>query len=135
MNITITKNSEFNEAVQAMSNELRDNPGDSFAIEFKKLDKKMTITQQGAIHLYCENVASALNDAGLTVQMTMKHFRIPWSQMLVKELMYKSVLEMATSKKSTTEQTTIEPSDIYDVMNIHLSEKGIHVPFPSRGNL
>ena len=132
MKLQVTNFKDFNEAVQAMSEVLRNDPDAIFNLEFEKADKKMTPTQQGSLHLYCEHVASALNDAGMTVEMTMKHFNLPWSKMLVKELLWKQTLKLVNGKKSTMEQTTAEPSEIYDIVNLHLSTKGIHVAWPDR---
>lgn len=95
--------------------------------------KKHTDQQRKALHLFCELLAQALNDAGYTVQKTLRHdVEIPWSKTLVKELLWRPVQEAMTDKHSTTELDRMEPSQIYEVLNLHLGEKlGIHVPFPS----
>lgn len=132
MKTTVSTFRDFNEVVQEMSETVRNNPGASFNIEFEKADKQRTLSQNKALHLYCRWVAEALNDAGLTVAATMKNLEIPWTEHLVKELMWKAVLKLSTGKKSTTEETTIEHSDIYDIMGMHLADRGIIVPIPDR---
>ena len=77
-------------------------------------------------------LADALNDAGLDVQHTLRHdISLPWSGPAVKELIWRPVMIAMTEKDSTTQMDTIEPSQIYEVLNRHLGEKfGIFVPWP-----
>lgn len=57
---------------------------------------------------------------------------IPWNGTLIKELIYRPVMQAMTGHKSTTELNTVDPSEIYEVLNRHLGEKlKIHVPWPS----
>lgn len=92
-----------------------------------------TIQQNKALHLYCQQVADALNDAGLDVRATLKeNVEIPWSGYLVKDLLWRTIQKLQYGKKSTTELTVKDIDSVYDVMNRHLGERfGIHVPFPS----
>jgi len=94
---------------------------------------KRTTYQNKALHQYFENVANTLNDAGLDMKAVLKpEIDIPWSKSTVKEQLWRPIEKAMTGKESTTEMTTIELSDIYDVLHRHLSEKlGINVPFPS----
>lgn len=94
--------------------------------------KKHTDQQRKALHLFCELVAQALNDAGYTVQKTLRHdIDIPWTKDLVKELIWRPVQRAMTEKNSTTQLDRVEPSQIYEVLNLHLGEKlGIHVEWP-----
>ena len=95
--------------------------------------KQRTIQQNKSLHLFCDMLAQAFNDAGLDVQKTLRHdIEIPWNGTLVKELIWRPVQEAMTDKHSTTELDRIEPSQIYEVLSRHLGEKfGLHVPFPS----
>jgi len=96
----------------------------------KRLDKR-TVQQNRALHLYCKQVAEALNNAGLTVTMVLKP-EIQFSMVTVKEQMFKPILTALRGKESTTQMTSKEINDVYDVMNKALSQKfGIHVEFPS----
>ena len=95
--------------------------------------KQRTQAQNRSLHLYCTQVAEALNDAGYDVRATLKEgVEIPWSGYLVKDLLWRSIQKLQYGKASTTELTTKNIDSIYDVLNRHLGEKfGIHVPFPS----
>lgn len=94
--------------------------------------KQRTPLQNKSLHKYYALLSVALNEAGLDVQKTLRHdVEIPWNETLVKELIWRPVQEAMTDKYSTTELDRVEPSQIYEVLNRHLSEKfGIHVPWP-----
>ena len=94
--------------------------------------KQRTPTQNKSLHKFFELLADSLNDAGWNVQKTLRHdVEIPWNPALVKELIWRPVQEAMTNKHSTTKLDRLEPSQIYEVLNLHLGEKlGIHVPWP-----
>lgn len=88
--------------------------------------------QRKAIEVFCKNVAQVLNDGGLSVQVMLKSdVEVPWSQALVKEIMWKGIQKAMFNKKSTTELDTSEVTQIYEVFNRHMSEHGVFVEFPS----
>ena len=95
--------------------------------------KRRTNQQNRALHLFCKNTATVLNDAGYSVAKTLRHdVEIPWNATLVKELLWRVVQEAMTGKHSTTELNTVDPSEIYEVLNRHLGERlGVHVEWPS----
>ena len=95
--------------------------------------QQRSIAQNRALHLYCQQVADALNDAGYDVRATLKEgVEIPWSMILVKELLWKAVQKIQLGTKSTTEMTTKDIDVIYDTINRHMGEKfGINVMWPS----
>ena len=94
---------------------------------------KLTAKQRGALHLYCELLADALNSAGLDMKKTLKpEIDIPWTKDSVKRHLWKPILEAMTSKESTEDMDTIDPSSVYETLNRHLCEKfGVHVEWPS----
>lgn len=96
-------------------------------------EKRRTITQNAALHLYFRLVADALNEAGLDMKAVLNpDVQIPWSPQSVKAYMWKPILRIQLQKHSTTEMTTKEIDIVYDTMNRHLGEKtGIYIPFPS----
>lgn len=100
-------------------------------------DKSRTLTQNRALHKYCELLAGVLNDAGFEQRKVIEGmkagFDLPWSKESVKEWLYRPVMQAMTDKRSTTELDTVEPSKICDVLGRHLAEKyGITPPpFPS----
>ena len=99
--------------------------------------KPRTTAQNKALHKFFELLADSLNDAGWNVQKTLRHdVEIPWNPALVKELIWRPVQEAMTNKHSTTKLDRLEPSQIYEVLNLHLGEKlGIHVEWPCEETL
>ena len=82
-------------------------------------------------------LAEALNDAGLDCRVVMKpEAEIPWTASMVKDLLYRPIMEVMTDKHSTTELDRIEPSQVWDVLMRHLGEKlGVaYIPFPADEN-
>lgn len=97
------------------------------------MDEQRTLQQNKALHVFFQNVADKLNEAGLDLRAVLKpHVEIPWSKELVKEHLWRPIQELQLRKQSTTELTTDEVSKVYEVLNRFLGEKhGIYVPFPS----
>ena len=95
--------------------------------------KPRTLSQNAALHLYYRMLAEALNDAGLDARKTLKpEIEIPWTPEMIKDLLWRPIQEAMTGKHSTTELNTVDPSEIYQVLDRHLGEKfSLHVPFPS----
>lgn len=93
-----------------------------------------TDQQNKALHLYCQMLADALNDAGYDMQhiLMQKQVSIPWNSITVKECLWREIQRAMFDKDSTTELSTGEVSQVYEVLDRHISEKfGIHIPFPS----
>ena len=84
------------------------------------------------MHKYFELLADALNSAGLDMRKTLKpEIDIPWGKDSVKDHLWRPIQIAMTGKESTTEIDKLQPSDIYAVLDRHLSEKfGIHVEWP-----
>ena len=102
----------------------------SYTVKRVKADSR-TIAQNASLHLYCNQVADALNDAGLDMKKVIKA-DVSWSMFSVKEYMWKSLQKAILGKESTTLLKKDEIDTIYHQMNRLLAEKfGIHVPFPS----
>lgn len=99
-----------------------------------KTGKQRTLTQNACLHLYCQQVADALNSAGFDMRTTIKNdVEIPWTDALVKDLMWRPVQKAITGQESTVKPKTSEYSEIYDVLNRHLINKlGISVAWPSK---
>ena len=96
--------------------------------------KKRSHQQNNALHLWCAMLAKELNDAGHDFQ----HFfeqgaDIPWTKMMVKELIWKPVQKIVTEKSSTAEAHKTDYIEVYEILNRHLAEsKGVSVPWPNR---
>lgn len=96
--------------------------------------KPRTLSQNNSLHLWFEQLAEALNDAGYSVQLVLKEkMELDWSKESIKELLWRPAQRAILGKHSTTELDKHEDiSLIYDHLNRHLGEKfHLHVPFPS----
>jgi hypothetical protein len=95
---------------------------------------KRTGAQNDAIHVYCELVSTALNDAGLGVQKALAHaMEIDWTPQRVKELIWRKSQIQLLGKESTTELDKLgEIELIYEHINRWLASLGVeHIPFPA----
>ena len=94
-----------------------------------------TPQQNKGIHLYCEWLAKALDEAQLSIHMEFlgKSIEVPYTKANVKENIWKPTMIAMTGKKSTTKLERKEVSEIYDVLNRFLIDKwDVYVPFPDR---
>ena len=98
--------------------------------------RQRTLTQNRALHKFCELLAVRLNEAGLDQKKLLKpSVDIPWTQNAVKEMLWRPVQEAVTGIKSTTKPEASQYSAIYEVLNRHLTMKhGIHEPWPNKEN-
>ena len=94
---------------------------------------KRTARQNRALHLYFTLLAETLNDAGLDMRAVLKaDIDIPWTTSSIKEFIWRPIQELQVGKKSTTELSKWEVSQVWETINRHIGEKfGIHEPFPS----
>lgn len=78
-------------------------------------------------------LADMLNDAGYDVMKVLRHdVEIPWTEHLVKDLLWKQLQKAMYDKSSTTELSSGEMQVVYDVLNRYMGEKfKIHCPWPS----
>ena len=96
--------------------------------------RQRTLTQNRALHMFCQNLADTLNDAGLDQKKVLKpEVDIPWTMEAVKEGLWKPLQEVVTGLKSTTKPEASQYSAIYELLNRHLTMKlGIHEPWPTK---
>jgi hypothetical protein len=92
--------------------------------------KQRTTQQNRSLHLYFTLVADSLNQAGLDIK-TAVDLDIPWTPENVKNLLWRPVQEVMLAKESTTQLTTKEIDQVWEVVNRYLASLGIHEPFPS----
>lgn len=93
-------------------------------ITIKRKAKQRTLTQNKALHLFLKKLAEVLNDAGYDMRRTLKHdAEIPWTTENAKEFLWRPIQKALTQKTSTTEITTVEPTQIHDVLCRHLGSK------------
>ena len=104
-------------------------------------EKQRTNQQNKAMHKYFEQVAEALNEAGISrveyaELVKSRGIELSWSKENVKEDMWKLIQNALLKKASTKELAKIEVDSIYDEMNNFLGSKfGVHVEFPSEESL
>jgi len=97
-------------------------------------EKKASVKQFNALHVWCERLADALNDSGNDMRKTLREtVAIPWTMLTVKELIWKHIQFIVCGKESTTDPSPSEYVQIYEILNRHFSEKyGIHIPWPQK---
>jgi len=110
--------------------------GDGELVEYDVKTEQRTDKQNNSIHLYCQLLADALNNAGLDVQKTLDmSLSIGWTKVLVKMFIWAKVQKAMYGTTSTTELDTKQVSAVYDTINRYLSDsKGVSVAFPNRFN-
>lgn len=97
-------------------------------------EETRTGQQRKAIEVYCRLLGEALNDAGFEMKavLAVKEVDVPWTQELIKEVLFKPIMQSMTEKFSTTKLNTKEVNDVYRVLDRHISSNfGISIPFPS----
>ena len=106
-------------------------------VEITTKNGRRTLTQNAAIHLWCDQLGKALNDAGYDQRAVFAQMRegvsIPWRDTAVKESLWKPIQAAIVGKDSTTKLSTTEVSEVYEILNRWTAERfGVSVPFPSR---
>jgi len=103
----------------------------------KKEINVRTNLQNRSLHKYFELLAKALDDAGYDVKTTIREdLDIPWSDVMVKELIWRKVQQVYKKVNSTTKLKREDVSNIYEIVNRELANRtGVSVPFPNKDNL
>ena len=95
--------------------------------------RQRTLTQNAAIHKYFSMLADELNSEAKDVRCILKEgFELPWTDVLVKEMIWKPVQKAVVSSESTAKLKTNEVSGIFDVINRKMIEHDVFVPFPHK---
>lgn len=92
--------------------------------------QKRTLLQNNSLHLYCQMLAEALNEAGIGQAMFLQDFEIDNSMESIKNV-FREIGRLKYNKESTAKLTTKEVTEIYDEINRQVSKRGIYIPFPS----
>src|SRR5574343_855005 len=95
------------------------------------MEEKRTTNQNKALHKYCTDVARELNNAGIPVSVFMQDIQADYTMETVKEL-WRAFARAKYGKSSTTELTKKQIDEVYDEVNRHIAQFGIHIDFPSR---
>lgn len=131
--ITINSDASLGAAITALTDAYRQHR--YIEIEIKRKAGQRTLTQNAALHKFCQLLADALNDAGFDMKAVLRHdAEIPWTMPSVKEHLWRPVQKALTEKTSTTEITTVEPTAIHETLCRHLADKlGVACPaWPTR---
>ena len=105
-----------------------------------EVNKPRTSSQNNAMHKYFEQVAAALNDAGISRYeyielLKTKGIELTWTKENVKKEMWTVIQSAMYEKDKTRELEKIEVDSVYENMNRFLARYGIHVPFPSEESM
>lgn len=93
-------------------------------------EKLRTLRQNRALHKYCTEVATELQNAGVTVSAFIKDIEADFTMETVK-MMWRAFAKAKYGKDSTTQLTSKQINEIYDECNRHIAKFGIHIAFPS----
>src|SRR3990167_4369123 len=92
--------------------------------------KQRTLQQNKSLHKYCELLADALNEAGISQALFLKGLEVDNSSESVK-VVFRAIGKAKYLKISTVDLTTKEMSEIFDEINRHIALLGIHIDWPS----
>jgi hypothetical protein len=112
-------------------------PECGYLFKWGRIKNQRTIKQNSSVHLYCDHLATALNDAGFLIKESFfnKEIELDWNMERVKTRLWKPAQVGLFNKESTTELETGEVSEVYDTLNRFFADNfKIHVPFPDRFN-
>ena len=96
-----------------------------------KKKEQRTVLQNRALHLYFQLIADALNNAGLEKAVVLKGLEVPWTKEGVKDDLWRTIQKALVNKISTTELLTNDIDPIFDTLNRHLAQFGVHEDWPS----
>jgi hypothetical protein len=100
--------------------------GEQFVIEISEIST-YTSSQRGALHVWCQQCADFLNEAGELRERKMilgdGSQSIPWTMLTFKEDVYKVVLAAVTGKQSTESQSSVDPGEICQLIRKSFHDK------------
>ena len=122
--------------VDVAENSILADYGEDIVFECTPKKDTRTLRQNRALHKYLTMVASALNNAGMEMQVSIKgnpkQVEIPWSMETVKECIWRPIQRAATGEESSSDLDTSGPGEVYTIMSRYLIERlDINVPWPS----
>jgi hypothetical protein len=96
-----------------------------------KTGKQRSGLQNKSLHVFCDQVAEKLNDAGFDFRLFIKDgYPVPFNAQLVKDYLWRPVQKAITGKDSTTKPERGQYIEIYDALNVKLAEHGVFVSWP-----
>jgi len=102
-------------------------------LDVKVCNNQRTSRQNRALHLYFTLLKNALNDRGIDIRKVIDEaVSLPFSEVFIKEYIWKQVQITEINKESTTDLKKPEVSQIYKIVDQIISERtGVHVEFPN----
>jgi hypothetical protein len=94
------------------------------------MEEKRTKQQNKSLHLYCQQVADALNEAGISYKMLLEGIEITNTMESTKNL-FRLIGGAKFNKYSTADLTTKQLMGIFEDFNEIIARKGIHIAWPS----
>ncbi|MDY7025995.1 MAG: hypothetical protein SVC26_06620 [Pseudomonadota bacterium] len=96
-----------------------------------------TVQQNKALHVYCKQLSSALNEGGYDMvtyyHKTNGKLDLQWTPLSVKERLWRPTMKAMTGKDSTTKLSTAEVSIVYQSLDLGVSQHTqVSVPFPKK---
>ena len=125
------------EGLTAIADEIRNMNLPEYGIVIEIKMGKRTTKQNNALHLFCTQLATTLNDAGLDQRIVLKpSVSIDWSLESVKKYLWGSIMLAVTGKEHTSDLDRNEIDKVYMALSSHLGERfGVLVEFPSKDRL
>lgn len=101
--------------------------------EIKEISLKRTNLQNRSLHLFFTWCSDALNDTGATFEYKVfnTEFSTPYTDILVKEHLFKPILFNMFKVEKTSKATKQEISKAVDVMIYALNRIGLDIKFPN----
>jgi len=113
-------------------NLLLDRPDGEYVLTIQKKVNTRTALQNRSLHLWFNQLAKALNDAGFDMKKVVRQeLDIKWTDYNIKEYLFKPTAKMLFGKDSTRQLTTKEVSEVHELIAKTISERtGVYVDWP-----
>ena len=101
-------------------------------------DRTITEKQFGALHVFCQQLADVLNDAGIDQRQVIEAIKegveLPNTKESVKNTIYKPLINVLYDMQSTKQQKTVNPTEVHMVLSKWLADRfGLTCPaWPSK---
>lgn len=94
-------------------------------------ENKRTLNQNAALHAWCRELATELNDRGLYMQVVLKKdWDILWTEQSVKDNIVRPIAEIVAKTEHTHELNKQQFSQVIDIIDKNLLTKfDINMPF------
>lgn len=104
-------------------------------VPFELKEKKYrTLTQNSALHLYFEFIATELNNLGLEFNyqgLIVDNLSSVYTSNIVKEFIWRPIQITLFDIESTTKINTRQINEIINVITKYFGDKGVNLQFPS----